>query len=757
MTTNELLAHSARPEQSIPPQLYRNHIENVLRLSVSNAISATNSSAKWFRFLDGVVYAAEYHDLGKIAIENQGVLRKSARDKLPIIHWDSGVAYLRRMAKEDSDRSFSMLLAAIIVYAHHLGLPDIPKERTKKDDFLREIKPQEGIVSTKSYTDQFLDDHLKLHFQERPNSLPLFSQFDSHKVKLSATTLRFALSCLVDADHSDTSLHYQQAIDVSIETLRPRERLQRLDTYVDSLTKNKKDDQRDVKISNRNRLRSLVYKKCKTYSGNRGIVSCDSPVGSGKTTAVMAHLLNFATKYDLRRIFVVLPYTNIIQQSVDVYRNAICLDGENPDQIVAEHHHRAEFTDPDSRHLSFSWQAPIVVTTAVQFFTTLAAADTGALRKLHQVSRSAIFIDESHAALPAHLWPIAFKWLRDLVEDWDCHVVLGSGSQVKFWTLPEFQFESEEPLTVPAIVPDEVASQSSSLELKRIEYKTTGKRLSLKDLVEWVQSFDGPRLLIVNTVQSAAVIAKAIAGLKRSVEHISTALSPDDRDSILELVSLRLKDKSDRDWTLVATSCVEAGVDFSFRVGFRERSTLNSLLQTAGRVNRSGKYENSVMWDFELIHDEQLRAHPALEVSSIVVGQLFDEGKISPDFCTEAMKREIGFAGFKDEAKMLCESESALECREVANKFRVIDSDTVTAIVSVKLLKRIQRGEKVRFVELQRGSVQIYRNRLLNYALEEVPQFPGVFRWTLKYNKKLGYMAGVLENSQFLEDGGCCV
>jgi CRISPR-associated endonuclease/helicase Cas3 len=120
------------------------------------------------------------------------------------------------------------------------------------------------------------------------------------------------------------------------------------------------------------------------------------------------------------------------------------------------------------------------------------------------------------------------------------------------------------------------------------------------------------------------------------------------------------------------------------------------------------------------------------------------------------MKREIGFAGFKELAKALCDNDLALECREVAEKFRIIDSDSVTAIVSPRLLRAIERGERINSTELQRGSVQIFKNRAVALALAEIPSLPGLFRWTLNYDSFLGYMAGALSNADFLSDGGFC-
>ena len=149
------------------------------------------------------------------------------------------------------------------------------------------------------------------------------------------------------------------------------------------------------------------------------ILACDSPVGTGKTTAVMAHLLRVAAERKFRRVFVVLPFTNIIDQSVDVYRRALRLADESKvtmENVIAAHHHRVDFSSYEARCLAARWDSPIVVTTAVQFFETLAARDTASLRKFHQVAGSAIFVDEAHAAVPPALWPQMLRWLRELCE-----------------------------------------------------------------------------------------------------------------------------------------------------------------------------------------------------------------------------------------------------------------------------------------------------------------------------------------------------
>ena len=151
----------------------------------------------------------------------------------------------------------------------------------------------------------------------------------------------------------------------------------------------------------------------------------------------MAHLLQAAIRKDLRHIIVVLPYTSIITQSVRVYREALVLDNEDPEFIVAEHDHQADFSSIEARELATTWNAPIIVTTAVQFFETLGTNEPARLRKLHELPGTGIFIDESHAAIPTWLWPQAWIWLQKLTKEWGCHLVLASGTTAKFWDMAQ--------------------------------------------------------------------------------------------------------------------------------------------------------------------------------------------------------------------------------------------------------------------------------------------------------------------------------
>ena len=737
-----LLAHSPQPENEIPAQPYSEHLENVIKLAVrhANDLTATATDGQLFKL--AVDLAAEFHDLGKLDPENQAVLSVGGSGRLPVNHVDAGVANLLKDPPQ-----MAAQLAAILIFSHHRGLPDITEHSTREAGRpFRDLERDESGRTTKDHTDKQLDEYLRMHqsvFASTRQSIDLNKQRQSDLSVL----LRLALSCLVDADHFDTARNYGQAFSVTSPKLDPDIRLELLDQYVAGLSENKDDE--------RTQLRQEVYRACRNAGPfSESLIACDSPVGSGKTTAIMAHLLNVAATRKLRRIFVVLPYTNIIDQSVRVYRESLVRADENPERVVAAHHHRAEFNSLATRHLTYLWNTPIVVTTAVQFFETLAACRTGALRKLHQVAGSAIFIDEAHAALPAHLWPITWKWLQDLKTDWGCYFVVGSGSLSRFWELPEFVDSLP---TVPDLVDIRVRDESLDRETTRVTYQSHPEPMSLKTLKPWLLQLPGPRLLIVNTVQSAAVIARHLANWKHQgnwqsnhpqVEHLSTALIPTDRAITLNRVIDRLSNDDDRDWTLVATSCVEAGVDFSFRTGIRERACLNSLLQIAGRVNRGREYESADVWDIQLAHDSWLRPHPTFEHSSAVLGELFNERQVGVSACTEALRREIRRSRLqKDE---LLKAEGALNFPKVAELFRVIDSPTLTAVVDESIKEKIEYSQRVLTQDLQNGSVQIYGSRATEWALREFDRLPGLFSWELDYDPFLGFMAGVLP----LVDGG---
>lgn len=720
-------AHSPKKEDGIPAQSYTEHVENVRLHAAEKADAASFYSPRYgvvLRVVAGL--AGEYHDLGKLDPANQEIL-SCGTGHLPINHVDAGAAYLLQ------GRSPLSAFAALLIYAHHKGLPSMPAELAKERNLFRD----EDI---RQLTDSRIEGYIREHRLLVSESI---NQVHQDGVGITPLAARLGLSCLVDADHSDTARHYGNHTDISVDPLwkTADERLALLDRYVKQLA--------DRKLDSRTKLRNAVYESCRAASTTHSLYACDSPVGTGKTTAIMAHLLRATLDKQLRRIVVVLPFTNIIDQAVSVYRQSLVLPGESEVDTIVAHHHRAEFQDFRSRQFSFLWQAPIIVTTAVQFFETLASNRPASLRKLHQIAGGAIFIDECHAALPAYLWPQTWKWIKELVTEWGCHCVLGSGSLTRFWELPDF---AQPPEVLPDLISEPIRANARDAEQLRICYQTRPNELDLSDLVKWVATHPGPRLLILNTVQSAAVVATAMRDRygKEKVEHLSTALIPHDRAETLHRIKSRLNSKlADLDWTLVATSCVEAGIDLSFHTCFRERCSLVSLIQIGGRGNRSSEFPQIEVWDFQLAHSEELREHPAFKISARILGELFEEDRVSPDHCKEAMRREIRQQGMSSAAEVIERSEQSQNFPTVESEYKVIDRNTVTALVNKELRDRLEQGAEVPFTELQQHSVQIWSTHRIEWGLRESIRYPGLMFWELDYDRFVGYMKGVLDLNAF--------
>lgn len=749
----EPLAHSAH--DGAPAQSYREHVGNVCRYAALFAGDAGAFSPKWREpLLEVVGSAAAYHDLGKLEELFQGILRDNRKNKSGYNHVEAGTAHLLRSKQFE---------AAFTVYAHHLGLPSFPEERAKCANNLnlafRDTADLEGFDKTAwQWTDDHIDNYLRRHGD-------LFAGISTvPNIPFTGLLRRLALSCLVDADHSDTAQHYRNERELNGLPLRSVERLARLDQYVAALASDTPPATEGGRL--RLKVRQQLYNACRNrkLAEDERIVACDSHVGTGKTTAIMAHLLNVARERNLRRIFVVLPYTNIIDQSVDVYRRALTLDGESSEEAVAAHHHRVEFKGEnwrDLRQLTQRWDAPVVVTTAVQFFETLAAKETTALRKLHQLPGSAIFVDETHAAMPAPLWPQMWKWLRELCDDWGCHLVLASGSLARFWKLPDF-VPVVDRVPVAELAPDPLRAEAVELETCRIELKTQPEKLSLTALADFVRSKPGPQLVILNTIQSAAILANYLRSemnLGFNVEHLSTALSPFDRGKTIRRIKEKLA-SGRNDWILVATSCVEAGVDLSFRTAFRESCGLVNLLQISGRVNRSSEFANAEVWDFRHGEDDFLTLHPHFKTSRRVLAEMFKEGKAAAEYCTEALQREINSGTGETEtlARRIVRHELDADYPEVAKLCRLITTDTQTVLVDQNLIARFESREPGRFPnsrEVMLNSVQIWKSRLRD--LDPTPIGYGDELFALRptqYDNFLGYMKGALPLLQGQREGG---
>lgn len=704
-----------------------------------------------------MIDAATFHDLGKLDRDVQSALKRGRGARLHWDHIDAGVAHLR---------NYGANVAAWIVRAHHApGLPSLPTHFPSKGAAnasnyrkLRGLRRDAGVPS-ECHQRQIDRTDAQLQYMLAAHEAAVGRYEPARGKRLHGFALRSGLSCLVDADHSDTAGFDTGWSEPEAPQPRWSERLAALDAYVEKL--GDRAGQRDA-------LRRDFYQACRHRTPDQAMIACEGPVGIGKTTAITAYLLSRAIATNARRLFVVAPYTAILTQTAKRLRKALVLPDEQdrPDAIVAEHHHRADFADISCRDLATLWNAPIILTTAVQFFETLSSNAPAALRKLHSLPGSVVFLDEAHASLPVsgkryllsadtHVeTPILkqnWRWLCELADDWSCSFVFASGSLARYWEIDDIVGDATvalRELTPPALAPTLLRGEAG-----RVSYVSRGRFDGPAPLAAAVAAEPGPRLLIMNTVQSAAVMAKNMGNGGCDVLHLSTALCPRDRDAIFATVEERLDPRAaySSDWTLVATSLVEAGVDISFRTPFRERFATTSLIQIGGRANRNFEYSEGVaVHDFIVDHDEGLKQHPAAAAGADVLEKLFAEGRLNGDVdpaavVTLAMRREM-----KRQSELLSDHLGTAErdCRypDVNSLGRIIEADTRLVVVDPALRKRVESREKISTRELLAGSVQIWARKISALKLEQIDGRRELYWWPYDYDAGfLGYMAGVLD------------
>lgn len=761
-TQPEPVAHSApRHDPGRAPQLYRCHVAAVEEGARGRAEAILqHATGAPSTFLSTVVSAAVFHDVGKLDSDNQRPLRQGRGTRLPPDrdHVDAGIAHL--LDRQDE-------AAAWLVRAHHSpGLPSRFAEQVlpRKLRGGRNRNPNEGEHDKLiAHVDAQLAEYLRIH----EATCGVHDVEPAAADGLHGLPFRLALSCLVDADHTDSA-----AYDDGVTTLMPGEdreptlwpeRLRQLEQVIE----HKAQEARAVGRGERARDRGDFFRACRDSAVRARLATCQGPVGIGKTLAVTAYLLRQAIgsngNPDLRHIFVVAPYTNIISQVVEELRKALVLPGEDPEHIVAEHHHRVDFSSMENRGLATLWRAPVVVTTAVQFFETLASNHPSRLRKLHELPGSAIFLDEAHAALPIRLWPQNWRWMRELADRWGCRFVFASGSLARFWSLDRIVEQTAE---MPDLL--ESTEQGRELHLRllkregdRVRFVYEPKALSVAELCERVRKADGPRLVILNTVQSAALVAQRMRAAHDDVVHLSTALCPRDRERILRNVKERLRQEATArehavaagttlprcDWTLVATSMVEAGVDLSFATAFRERASAASLIQVGGRVNRHNEWGGGAVYDFTLsIREPLVTQNPDWESAREVLREMLEDEAINDrdasEIVTEAVRAELDL--LVKLVETLTNAEASNNYPEVAKLGQVIDSDTVLVVVDEDLHERLRNGERVDSKTLIRLSVQLRRRTVADRGLVQIPhRGKEIYAWGGLYDPEF---LGVMED-----------
>lgn len=488
--------------------------------------------------------------------------------------------------------------------------------------------------------------------------------------------VRILFSCLVDADSLDTEafISPEQAALRGCHTTM-EDLLGKLERHLQKLREKSAD-------SSVNRIRNFVQEKCIEKSGGEvGFYSLTVPTGGGKTLASVLWALHHAVKNHLHRIIIAIPYTSIIVQTAATLK---CIFGE---ENVLEHHSNVNPEDIKDKRLrdrlqlaSENWDYPIVVTTNVQLFESLFSNKRSDCRKLHNIVKSVIILDEVQT-LPLGFYKPIVHTIDTLKRVFGTSVLFTTASQ----PILSGRIEGVNPTasfdalaSVHEIIPQHATLHE---KLRRVELKFINGSKSYDEVAKELANHRRV-LCIVNTRKDAKEIFERLP--KEGVRlHLSRMMCPAHVSMTIQQIKEALKADNNEPLRVVATQLIEAGVDIDFPVVFRQEAGLDSILQAAGRCNREGKHGICTTYVFSTTKEHPLPSGFITQTNNARLGMGTNHDWFSPEAMTcyfQQLHSRINTFDVSHMQEMLYKPECEFE--EAARNFHLIDDQTISVIVN---------------------------------------------------------------------------
>ncbi len=663
-------------------QTIQEHLENVAKLASG---FCKNYKIKDLDVQDYAYQAGMAHDIGKYS----DVFQQKIRGKHEIMT-DHSTAGAKEMQKR------RMPAGAFAVAGHHGGIPN--GWDTTGSNLIQRIKNRE-IEEYSGY-----ENEIRIKPVQEPALEPFEEGFFT----------RMLFSALVDGDFLDTEDFMEQG---NVE----RGGYESIDVLYKKITEYIKPWRKvKDKIPELNKIRTGILEQCLSAgNGQRGCYSLTVPTGGGKTISSLAFALKHAVQNGMERIIYVIPYTSIIEQNVEVFKkilgernvlahygNSLMDSGKQDNEIYEKHKLSTE-----------NWDAPVIVTTNVQFFESLYSNKVSKCRKLHNIAGSVIIFDEVQM-IPLHAMIPCVKALQMLLKSYQVSAVLCTATQpaLERWLKPYFV--------------KEICHNYTEIfqKLERTHIKKMGN-VTEEDLLQKVNE-KGQVLIIVNTKAEAHKLYDMLEEEGRY--HLSTYMAPVDRKKILDIIHEKLaKGETCR---VVSTSLIEAGVDIDFPAVFRENAGLDSIIQAAGRCNREGKRktEDSIVWVFDLEKvPRMLEKNVAITRETVEKYNVYDSpgaikyyfktlqslDKQQLDPCNIVESFEKGLDGIKMPFKRIAEIFHMIESD---TKMLIIPSDTKACHLVEKMQYKIDNRENFKGIIQKLGiySINLYENEYQNLLQE---------------------------------------
>lgn len=647
--TREALAHI---DNNKNPHLLIEHLQEVGEQAAQFASGF--DSAEWAR-LQG-----RWHDLGKYALAFQKMIREAngieahieqADAQGPRDHSTAGAVHAMKLGP-------IALPIAFGIAGHHAGLANRDELTNRLED-----KKQCYALAQKGHPPAEI---LKGALPPLP---PLLTRLERGSPQLHLRFemwIRMLFSCLCDADFLDTEAFFNSSLSglrsqfPSLQSLEPK-----LHAYLHTL-------QHNAPPTPVNQIRAEILSAClNAASLSPGAFSLTVPTGGGKTLSSMAFALAHARLHQKQRVIAAIPFTSIIEQNADIYRNALGGDA------IIEHHSAFDprKENAHNRIAADNWDAPIVVTTTVRLFESLFSNRPSACRRLHNLVNSIIILDEAQS-LPVGLLDAIVDGLGTLISDYGVSLVISTATQPALGSSKKLSYPLQ---NVREIVPD---SLQAFERLKRVQVRwpSSPEPISFAKLAqEAAQEQDV--LCIVHRRDDAQILCKAMdqtLGHQDTV-HLSALMCPEHRSTVL--ARLKRQKEAGKPVRAVSTQLVEAGVDIDFAIVYRALGGMDAMAQAAGRCNREGKLPG--LGELRVFR-AKTEAPPGVLTQGLSVTDKLLRKKPDLDLFSPETHRDyfrgLYAIGSLDEKKIQ-EKRANKQFRDVAESFQMIDDEWSAPLV----------------------------------------------------------------------------
>lgn len=691
-----------------PDHLLIDHLRAVAALAAGLQGAAGGQATQSWAHLAGL-----WHDLGKFRpgfqryvrqdadahIEGRALVSTRGRDKT---HSAAGALQALHSFEARFGPAGGVVarVLAQVIAGHHAGLYDwhggLNPRLLGSDRVDSEREFEEAVGGCRSHHPELLALPPGFDLHAACAAIPALRETRQEPLALSLW-VRMLFSALVDADFLDTEAYFDRQRAGQRHHFPPLSFYsERLDGHLHALARSvHARGQADAPVM---QARAAVLRACRSRAKLApGVYSLSVPTGGGKTLASLAFALDHARAHGLRRVIVAIPYTSIVEQTADVFAQ---LFGR---EAVVEHHSQADGADDRhdsarSRLACENWDAPLIVTTNVQLLESLFASRTSRCRKLHNIARSVIVLDEAQLLPPPFLQPI-LDALRVLVRFHGCTLLLCTATQPVLVDAERFDpAQRLRGLPAPQPIVEDEAGLYAALERVRFEWPADWQtETGVPDLAAQLAAQDCV-LAIVNTRKDAAELCRAVDALTAGAAdnpclHLSAALCGQHRADVIHGIGARLAARragqDTRPLRVVSTQLVEAGVDVDFPVVYRALAGLDSIAQAAGRCNREGALGRHGGRVVVFVRPIPAVLAPLRHAAQATVSAL--AGSAPPQtLAPELFQRyfPLYYANFHSrDARGIVEllardaREFAFDFRTAAERFRLVDDDDQASVV----------------------------------------------------------------------------